>query len=263
MKFDNVFVATDGSTLANVAIDLALHSVGKFAAHLTFVYVVDNARHGEFDDTDVMTRIFASKMEGETALARAKKMAAEQGVECETLLVEGVPWMVLSDLTKKYDMMIMSATGKGGLGGGKLGSTAAKVIENAYCPILTLKSGSDRIDRVLLPADGENLPAIDLAISTVKQVNGKLTILSVKHKDVAADDVVQNIALKCEAAGIDFETQIMEGDPVHVICGESGKYDLVVMGTHARQGFSKVMKGSVAEAVVLHASCPVTIVRNA
>lgn len=262
MKFDNVLVATDGSTLSDAAIDLALHSVGQFAAKLTFVYVVDNSRHGEFDDTDVMTRIFATRLEGETILEKAKKTAADKGVSCVTKMVEGIPWQVLSDMTKEYDMLIMSTTGKGSFGGGKLGSTAAKVIENAFCPILTLKSSSDRLENVLLPVDSENMPAIDLAISTVKRVNGKLTILSVKTKEVSAENVVESISKKCEEAGINYVAEIREGSPVQVICGESGKYELVIMGTHARKGISKVLKGSVAEAVVVNAMCPVTVVRN-
>ena len=262
MKFDNVLVATDGSTLSEAAIDLALHSAEYFATKLTLVYVVDNTRHGEFDDADVMTRIFASKLEGEHTLESAMKKAKTQGVEMETMLVEGLPWQVLSDLTKEYDMLIMSTTGKGSFGGGRMGSTAAKVIENAYCPVLTLKSVSDRLENVLLPVDSKNMPAIDLAIETVKRVGGKLTILSVKTKDVHAESVVQEVAQRCVVEGIDFVTDIREGNPVQIICAESGKYDLVVMGTHARKGISKVLKGSVAEAVVINASCPVTVVRN-
>ncbi len=262
MKFDNVIVATDGSTMSNGAIDLALHSVGAFASHLTFVYVVDNVRHGEFDDTELMTRIFGHKLQGETALERAKKLAAAQGVECETKMVEGIPWQVLSDLTKNYDMMIMCAVGKSGITGGKLGSTAAKVIENANCPVLTLKATSQRLEKVLLPVDRENSPAIDLAIETVKRVNGHLTILSVRKGEVAPQELLDSIEVKCKGAGIDCSVEILDGNPVDVICSESGKYDLVVMGTHARQGISKALKGSTAEAVVMRAMCPVTIVRN-
>lgn len=43
---------------------------------------------------------------------------------------------------------------------------------------------------------------------------------------------------------------------------KSGLYDLVVMGTEGRHGFKKILNGSVAEKVMLHAACPVTIVRD-
>ena len=44
--------------------------------------------------------------------------------------------------------------------------------------------------------------------------------------------------------------------------GEEGDYDLVVMGTHGRTGFSRVLAGSVAENVVRHSPIPVLTVRT-
>ena len=40
------------------------------------------------------------------------------------------------------------------------------------------------------------------------------------------------------------------------------KADLIVMGSHGRTGLSHVIIGSVAEAVVRHAFCPVLVVRD-
>ena len=43
---------------------------------------------------------------------------------------------------------------------------------------------------------------------------------------------------------------------------ESSKdYDLIVMGTLGRTGFSKLMMGSVAERVVRYSNCPVMVIR--
>lgn len=262
MKFDNVLVAIDGSTLSDVAIKLALHSVGVFSAHLTFVNVVDNSDQGEFFDTSKETRVFAQKLEGETIVAKAKKMADAKGVPCETMIIEGVPWFVLSELSKKYDLIIMSVTGKGAFGSGRMGSTACKTIENSHCPILTLKSDSNKLDTILLPVETDDVPAIDVAIESTKRINGKLTVLYVKTNKEGAVCPVDSIAEKCKAAGINYDTQIAEGHPAQVICAESGKYDLVVMGTHGRQGLARALKGSVAETVMLNAACPVTVVRN-
>jgi universal stress protein A len=38
--------------------------------------------------------------------------------------------------------------------------------------------------------------------------------------------------------------------------------DLIVMGTHGRTGLKRLLLGSVAEAVVRHAPCPVTLVKQ-
>jgi len=42
---------------------------------------------------------------------------------------------------------------------------------------------------------------------------------------------------------------------------EEGWYDLIVMGTHGRSGLSRLVLGSVAEAVARDAPCPVLTVR--
>lgn len=40
------------------------------------------------------------------------------------------------------------------------------------------------------------------------------------------------------------------------------KADLIVMGSHGRTGLSHVVIGSVAEAVVRYASCPILVIRE-
>jgi nucleotide-binding universal stress UspA family protein len=42
---------------------------------------------------------------------------------------------------------------------------------------------------------------------------------------------------------------------------KANQCDLIVMGTHGRRGFSRVLMGSIAERVVRHAPCPVITFR--
>lgn len=53
------------------------------------------------------------------------------------------------------------------------------------------------------------------------------------------------------------------GDPTTAIVkvAEEGRFSLIVMGTHGRRGFSRLLLGSVAEKVVRIAPCPVLTVR--
>jgi len=58
---------------------------------------------------------------------------------------------------------------------------------------------------------------------------------------------------------VSYEHRLVTGDPAHAIvklAADEG-VDLIVMGTHGRTGLSRLLMGSVAEAIVRRAKCPV------
>lgn len=64
-----------------------------------------------------------------------------------------------------------------------------------------------------------------------------------------------------EKMGVKVTTSIEWGSPASKIIEDSGKYDLIVMGSLGRSGMSKFIMGSVAEKVVRFAECPVLVVK--
>jgi nucleotide-binding universal stress UspA family protein len=64
--------------------------------------------------------------------------------------------------------------------------------------------------------------------------------------------------------GISLRRALHAGPPGEVICwmAEDEQCDLIVMGTHGRGGLRHLLLGSVAEYVLRHAHCPVTVVRD-
>ena len=59
------------------------------------------------------------------------------------------------------------------------------------------------------------------------------------------------------------EAHTSVGDPARSLVDLAAALDadLIVVGTHGRTGFSRAIVGSVAERVVRHAGCPVTVIR--
>ena len=60
-----------------------------------------------------------------------------------------------------------------------------------------------------------------------------------------------------------FATQTAVGRPAHAIVefAEDNDVDAIVMGSHGRDGVSRILLGSVAETVVRRSPVPVTVVR--
>ena len=58
---------------------------------------------------------------------------------------------------------------------------------------------------------------------------------------------------------VPYVHRLITGDPANAIARlvENDKIDMIVMGTHGRTGLSRLLMGSVAEAVVRRAKCPV------
>lgn len=72
-------------------------------------------------------------------------------------------------------------------------------------------------------------------------------------------------AIKAPSPTVTIEYRLLEGDPATVVTETAAEVgaDLVVMGTHGRTGFSRLIMGSVAEEVLRKAPCPVLTVRGA
>ncbi len=138
-------------------------------------------------------------------------------------------------------------------------------------------------DNILVPTDGSEYTkaAINAAVEMAKGLGGKITALYVIDQTVfvnmpldsavmntytllrkEGDTAVEFVKELCDKNGIECEVKIMEGSPVKCIVEASSDYDLVVMGTLGRTGFSKLMMGSVAERVVRYSNCPVLVVRS-
>ena len=136
--------------------------------------------------------------------------------------------------------------------------------------------------KILVPTDGSEYTkaAIVKAVELAKVTGSTITALYVLDQTIFVnmplDSAVTNtykllrkegesavsfVKELCEENGIACDVLIGEGSPVKFIVESSKNYDLIVMGTLGRTGFSKLMMGSVAERVVRYSNCPVMVIR--
>ncbi|HTH60827.1 MAG TPA: universal stress protein [Paraburkholderia sp.] len=84
-----------------------------------------------------------------------------------------------------------------------------------------------------------------------------------------AEEMLEGARSEAKAASVNCETQLLALDRVNDSVAEclqrwATRYgaQLVVLGTHGRRGVKRTLIGSVAEAFVRNAECPVLLVRS-
>jgi len=86
-----------------------------------------------------------------------------------------------------------------------------------------------------------------------------------EHQATEADRVTKQAGEHLAAPGrLSVEIALREGDPRTAIVDAADEWpaDLIVVGSHGRTGFKRLMLGSVAQSVVAHAPCSVEVVRR-
>jgi nucleotide-binding universal stress UspA family protein len=79
-----------------------------------------------------------------------------------------------------------------------------------------------------------------------------------------AEEMVGAMVETLRPTGLDVQGIVVEGDPADAIvaAAEREHADLVVIATHGRTGWRRLVFGSVAEKVIRHATCPVLTIHE-
>jgi nucleotide-binding universal stress UspA family protein len=98
----------------------------------------------------------------------------------------------------------------------------------------------------------------------VLDVPGQIVVEDVAARRHDAEEYLAPIASALRARGVDTAWSVRRGraaDEILAAARESGA-DLIAMATHGRTGLSRLVFGSVAEAVLRHAPIPVFMIRQ-
>jgi nucleotide-binding universal stress UspA family protein len=139
---------------------------------------------------------------------------------------------------------------------------------------------------ILVPFDLSNhsIRSFKVAIDIAKKYQSKVTLLTClegdawhhKYYDSRADKELikkqrevtkkhlEKLESMAEKNNISFKSQILTSQSVVndiVTFAKSRKHDLIIIGSHGRTGFDKLLLGSVANGVSQKTKCPVLIVK--
>lgn len=134
---------------------------------------------------------------------------------------------------------------------------------------------------VLFPTDFSHASdaALEHAQALAKQRQARLVILHVEEPPLAygggelyyglpepsSERIMKMLEdVRPSDASVEFTHKLTMGDPaaeiVRIAAEENA--DMIVLGTHGRTGMSRLLMGSVAEAVVRRSPCPVLVYRE-
>lgn len=136
------------------------------------------------------------------------------------------------------------------------------------------------IRTILHPNDfsGYSEEAFQLAYSLARDYKARLVVLHVAPPPLIRGDFLMtdteqqfrktlevNVTrLQGKGFPVEVEYLVHTGDPAETILDQAKETnaDLIVMGTHGRTGFNRMLMGSVAERVLRHSPCPVVTVKQ-
>jgi nucleotide-binding universal stress UspA family protein len=232
----------------------------------------------------------SARREAEDELDRLLATVVGSGLKVRIRLEEGQPAARILEVAAEeaVDLLVVGTHGRTGLEAAFLGSVADRLVRQATCPVLTVRSTPDgnirhEIRRICYATDFS--PAARAAWSWVVAIamaaGAEVDLVHVTFEPVAdrhmSGETIGRIAQLLHDQGRVEVEHFLEGTPlprrlvhVHLPHGVPGEQivhrarqesaDLVVMGTHGWSGAIRWMLGSVAHDVIQTAPCPVLTV---
>lgn len=283
-------VGIDGSSEAVGAARWAVARAGQTGAKVTLLCAYALASYnasaldGGFAMLDDETLREGAQRAVDEASAQIKE---ETGVEVETRVEPGDPTTVLTDASRRVDLVVLGSRGRGGVADRLLGSVSAALPGRAKCPTVVVpqhKSGKPftPVERIVVGTDGSEVAsnALRLAVSEALVWDAKLTAIAaipissgvgfmswlpaIMNRAEIVDDVKQGLdkALKevVDGRSVRVSGHALDGSPAALLTEFSTAVDLIVVGSRGRGGFAGLVLGSTSQTVLEHSTCPVMVV---
>lgn len=220
-----------------------------------------------------------------TAAADARQVAPE--LDIEQVEVTGYPVPVLLGESAHAEILVLGDRGLGGFTGLLIGSVAVEVTAHASCPVIVVRGSEPdrtgpRPEPVVVGVDGSPTSEAATAFAFEAASLRRVPLVAVHvWRDVLVDatmaplldwDVIDSDEREVLAERLAGWTEkypdvpvrrlVARDRPARALVEESGRAQLVVVGSRGRGGFHGLLLGSVSQALLHHAHCPVAVVRS-
>jgi nucleotide-binding universal stress UspA family protein len=182
-------------------------------------------------------------------------------------------------------LVVVGSRGLGGFRGLLVGSVSSTVAAHAPCPVIVVhphRNGTafptSPAGRIVVGVDGSDVSAGAIRFAFHEAARRRVGVTAVhaamptrQHPCLQVpEDIVEQVdrQLFAEAMdstrillrGTDVKTKLVHSHPAQALLDEADGAELIVVGSHGRGGFAGMLLGSVSQAVLHHAACPVAVV---
>jgi nucleotide-binding universal stress UspA family protein len=288
-----VVVGVDGSQSALHAVRWAAQEASRRNAPLRLVHVchLTPVRHPTRipPPPEYHTALLEQGRHWLNEATRAARRAVPEVVVIADLH-DGVTGEVLVTESKAAQLLVLGSRGLGGLGSLLLGSVAVTVSAHAHCPVVVTQAGrgdqappesghivvgvdgSELSDAAMTfaceAADARGVPLLavhtwfDIDVSGVWAV----PLSSIDWNWLQAEEerqLAERVSLwQAKYPHVDIQPLAIRARPSHALLEHAAGAQLVVVGSRGRGALAGLGLGSVSQAVLHHAECPVAVVRT-
>lgn len=275
-------VGVDGSASSEDALSWAIAEAARRGLSVRVVAVVSSLR--QLPPPDALTAL------EDTIRGLADRLAEGSGIETETRVVVGKPAEALCAESATAAMVVVGSRGLTRFDDLLIGSVAVQVATHAAGPVVVVRPPSEDVKpaesagRVVVGVDGAEVsaPAVAFAFEEAAVRGVGLTAIHVVrdpavvlpegmplpplHPDDVRLDAERVLSEALAGWGerypeVDVRRMGVAGTASEVLVRESAGAELVVVGSRGSGGFRGLLLGSVSQAVLHHAHCPVAVVR--
>jgi nucleotide-binding universal stress UspA family protein len=271
-RFEKMLVATDASPFSADAVKVAIAMCAKAGAHLyPFTMVLTNPEYEALAPELFQKAAEDARHHLQTIVDEAER----NGVACTPMTRSGHSphdEIVAAAEELQADVIVMGQQGRRGLARMMVGDATIRVIGSAPCSVLSVPVGANMWEnRILLATDGSRFSdAAAVSAARIAQCcEAPITVVSAlvpshsEQRQQEGREAVARTTAQLLRDGLEAEgaTLAGEADEVIIALAEEKGADLIVVGTHGRTGFGKVLLGSVSERVIGKAKCAVLVVK--
>ncbi|MGW5666140.1 universal stress protein [Streptomyces sp. NPDC003758] len=220
------------------------------------------------------------------AEGRARRVAPEAEITREVTV--GEPLMVLEIESRTASLVVVGSRGLGGFSSVLLGSTAVHLAAHGRCPVLVVRGRPEPTGPVLLAVDGSSAGerAVEFAFAEASLRRADLVALHLwntwserayegpgdplnmvvdierlrEAEQRLLDEAVSPWEGHCPEVAVQRRLVRSRSRPALIEASRAAQ--LVVTGARGRGGFTGLLLGSVSQALLHHAHCPVAVVRG-